>query len=213
MTSKCQKSFELLKERFITAFILVHFNFTKECILETDSSDIVSARIFSQYGEDGLLHLIAFFSCKHLPQEINYEIYDKEVLAIIKFFKKWRPTLEGARLLIKILTDHRNLQYFISTKQLSCRQAHWSEFFSCLNFVIQYQLGKLGAKPDVLTRRSGDFSKEKDGRLQQIVQTILKPHNLDSAIKKNLIAASLVIEGEENLDNLTLKQLIDRGYK
>ena len=57
----------------------------------------------------------------------------------------------------------------MSTKQLSRRQACWNEFFSCFNFIIQYQLGKLGAKPDALTRRSGDLPKEGDGRLQQIV--------------------------------------------
>ena len=66
-TPECQKSFELLKERFTTAPILAHFDFEKECILETDSSDNVSAGILSQYGEDGLLHPVAFFSCKHSP--------------------------------------------------------------------------------------------------------------------------------------------------
>ena len=66
---------------------------------------------------------MAFFSCKYLLQEINYKIYDKELLVIIKSFKEWRPILEGAGLPIKILTNHRNLQYFISTKQLSCYQA------------------------------------------------------------------------------------------
>ena len=64
-----------------------------------------------------------------------------------------------------------------------------------------------------MTRKSGDLLKERDGCLQQIVQTVLKPHNLDSAVKKDLVAAPLVIEGEENLDDLTLKQLIDHGYE
>ena len=66
-TPKCQKSFELLKKRFTTAPILAHFDFEKECILKTDSSDNVSAGIFSQYGDDGLLYPVAFFSCKHSP--------------------------------------------------------------------------------------------------------------------------------------------------
>ena len=66
----------------------MHSNFKKEYILKTDSLDNISARIFSQYGEDGLLHFVAFFSYKHLPQEINYEIYDKELLAIIKSFEE-----------------------------------------------------------------------------------------------------------------------------
>ena len=46
-----------------------------------------------------------------------------------------------------------------------------------------------------------------------MVQTVLKPHNLGFAVKKNLVATPLVIEGEENLDDLTLEQLINRGYK
>ena len=77
--------------------------------------------------------------------------------------------LEGAGLPVKILTDHKNLQYFMSTNQLSYHQECWSDFFLRFNFVIQYQPGKLGAKLDVLTRRLGDFLKKGDGHLQQIV--------------------------------------------
>ena len=136
-TSACQQAFDLLKYRFTTALILAHFNYEKECIVETDASDNVSAGVLSQYGEDNKLHPVAFFSRKHSPQEINYEIYDKVLLAIIKAFEEWQPMLEGAGLSIKILTDHRNLQYFMTTKQLSRRQACWSEYLSRFNFVIQ----------------------------------------------------------------------------
>ena len=66
----------------------MHFDFEKECIFETDLSDNVSAKIFFQYGEDGLLYSMAFFSCKHSPQKINYKIYDKKLLAIIKSFEE-----------------------------------------------------------------------------------------------------------------------------
>ena len=113
--------------------------------------------------------------------------------------------LKKTGLSVKILTDYRNLQYFMSTKQLCRRQARWSEFFLRFNFVIQYQPGKLEAKPDALTRRLGDLSKEGDGCLKQMVQTVLKLHNIDSAMKKNLVATPLVIEEEENLDDLTLE--------
>ena len=64
-----------------------------------------------------------------------------------------------------------------------------------------------------MTRRSGDLPKKRDGCLQQMVQKVLKPHNLYFAIKKDLVAAPFVIEKEENLDDLTLEQLIDRVYK
>ena len=139
-TPKCQKSFELLKDCFTTAFVLTHFDFEKECTFETNSSNNISTRILFQYKEDRLLYPIAFFSYKHSPQKINYEIYDKELLAIIKSFEKWCPILERAGLPVKILTDHRNLQYFMSTKQLSHYQVCWSEFFLHFDFVIQHDL-------------------------------------------------------------------------
>ena len=109
-TSACQRAFNLLKERFTTAPILAHFDYKKECIVETDASDNVSAGVLSQYNsEDGKLHPVPFFSQKHSPQEINYKIYNKELLAISKAFEEWRPMLEGASLSIKIFTDHWNL--------------------------------------------------------------------------------------------------------
>ena len=98
--------------------------------------------------------------------------------------------LEGTGLPVKILTDHCNLQYFMTTKQLSRRQARWSEYLSRFNFVIQFRPGRLGAKPDALTRRSGDLPKAGDERIKQMMQTVLKEHNLGPAIKSNIDPAS-----------------------
>ena len=185
-TSACQRAFDLLKKRFTTAPILAHFDYEKECIVETDASDNVSTRVLSQYGDDVKLHPVAFFSRKHSPQEINYEIYDKKLLAIIKAFEEWQPMLKRAGLPIKILTDYRNLQYLMTTKQLSRRQARWSKYLSRFNFVIQFRPGKLGGKPNALTKRSDDLPKEGNERIKQMQQTVLKEHNLDPAIKSNL---------------------------
>ena len=115
-TEECQKSFKLLKERFTTALILAHFDSTKEIIVKTDASDWVSAEILSQYSDDNILHPVAFFSKKHSVQEVNYEIYDKELLVIIRAFKEWRPELESSAFPLKVITDHQNLEYFMSTK-------------------------------------------------------------------------------------------------
>jgi hypothetical protein len=89
--------------------------------VETDSSDYVSSGVLSQKGEDGLLHPVAFFSKKLIPAECNYEIYDKELLAIIRCFEAWRPELEGTDLPIQVLTDHKSLEYFMTTKKLTRR--------------------------------------------------------------------------------------------
>ncbi|SLM38653.1 retrotransposon nucleocapsid protein [Lasallia pustulata] len=175
----CQKAFDLLKKQVTTAPILAHFDPTKEIIVETDASDWVSAGIPSQYSVDNILRPVAFFSKKHSAQEVNYKIYDKELLAVICAFEEWQPELEGSAFPIKVITDHRNLEYFTSTKQLSCHQARWSEFLSQFNFKIVYRPGKQRAKPDALTRQSGDLPKGRDVRLQQQNQVVLKPHNLE----------------------------------
>ena len=72
----------------------------------------------SQYNANGILHLVTFFSKKHSPAECNYEIYDKELMAIIHCFEEWRTELESLPHLIRVLSDHKNLEYFISTKLL-----------------------------------------------------------------------------------------------
>ena len=64
---------------------------------------------------------MAYFNKKHSPEECNYEIYDKELLAIIRSLEEWRPELEGAKFLVKILSDHKNLEYFILIKLLNRR--------------------------------------------------------------------------------------------
>ena len=170
-----------MKDAFTSAPILLHFNPEKQCIVETDASDYVSAGILSQYDDDNVLHPDAFFSKKHSPAECNYEIYDKELMAIIRSFEEWRSELESSPHIIQVLSDHRNLEYFMSTKLLSRRQARWSEFLSRFNFKIIYRPGKAGGKPDSLTGQSVDLPKEGDEHLQHQHQTILKPANLSIA--------------------------------
>jgi hypothetical protein len=179
---RCEESFNRLKEAFTSAPVLAPFDWEKEIILETDASDYVSAGVLSQYGDDGILRPVAFFSKKHTTTECNYEIYDKELLAIVRCFEEWRPELEGTGSPIKVITDHRNLEYFTTTKLLNRRQARWSEFLSRFNFTITYRPGKQGAKPDALTRRSEDLPKEGDERLLHQSQVVLKRSNLDPRI-------------------------------
>jgi hypothetical protein len=53
------------------------------------------------------------------PAECNYEIYDKELLAIIRCLEHSRPELESTDIPIKIFTDHKNIEYFMNTKELT----------------------------------------------------------------------------------------------
>jgi hypothetical protein len=179
-TRACEDSFQLLKNTVASAPTLKPFDWTKEAIIETDASDFVSAGVLSQHDDGGVLRPVAFFSKKHSAVECNYEIYDKELLAIIRCFEEWRPEVEGSEIPIKVLSDHRNLEYFMSTKMLNRRQARWSEFLSRFNFKIIYRPGKQGEKPDALTRRSEDLPKEGDERLEHQSRTMLKRENFET---------------------------------
>lgn len=92
-SKECQKAFEELKESFTTAPILRHFDPDRPIVVETDASDFVSGGVLSQPDEEDVLHPVAYFSKKHSPAECNYEIYDKELLAIVRTFEEWRPHL------------------------------------------------------------------------------------------------------------------------
>jgi hypothetical protein len=83
------KSFEKLKHCFMTAPILTHFDLYGKCIVETNASDFALGSTLSQTAEDKTLHPHAFHSRKFSPAEINYEIHDKELLAIVDCFKVW----------------------------------------------------------------------------------------------------------------------------
>ena len=137
-STEADQSFEILKMAFTSAPILTHLDFQKPFFLESDASDFALGAVLSQHGEDERLHPVAFHSRKFTAAEINYEIHDKELLAIIDSFQEWRHFLEGARHPITVHTDHKNLEYFMSAKVLNRRQARWSISLSRFNFVITY---------------------------------------------------------------------------
>ena len=179
----CQDAFDTLKAAFTSAPLLRHFDHERDSVVETDASDYVSAGVLSQPDDQGVMHPVAYFSKKHSPAECNYEIYDKEMLAIVRAFEEWRPHLESAPCPVTVLSDHKNLEYFMSSKLLNRRQARWSEFLSRFNFQIVYRPGKSGGKPDALTRRSSDSPGASDPRAIQQHQVVLKPHNLEAPLQ------------------------------
>ncbi|SOV03658.1 uncharacterized protein UDID_19104 [Ustilago sp. UG-2017a] len=178
-----QHAFEQLRSAFGTDTILRHFDPTRPIIVETDASDFAVAAVLSQTFDQGARHPIAFFSKKLDPAQLNYPIFDKEMFAIVAAFKHWRQYLEGAKFQVQVLTDHRSLEYFTTTKQLNHRQARWSELLADFDFVIQYRPGAQAGLPDALTCCSDMRPKDRGPLLMQEhnpgnFQTLLKPHQL-----------------------------------
>jgi hypothetical protein len=110
LESEQHLAFQPMKTACITAPALQHFNNECEEIIETNASHYVSAGVLSQCDDDVVLHPVAYFSKKHIPAECNYDIYDKELMVIIKVLEQWRPQCQGAAYPIQLITDYKNLQ-------------------------------------------------------------------------------------------------------
>ena len=133
-----QEAFEKLKECFTTAPVLVTFDPKKPITVETDASDYAIGACLSQPDENKKLHPAAFYSRTMSPAELNYDIHDKELLAIVAAFDQWKVYLEGPEYQVLVLSDHKNLTYFTTTKVLNRRQVRWWEELSKFNYRIVY---------------------------------------------------------------------------
>ena len=125
--------------------------------------------MLSQKNKQDTLRSVVFIFKKMSPQKYNYEIYDKELLAIIRAFEEWHSELTETSVedLIKILIDHKNLEYFMFIKQLNRRQVRWVEFLFEFNFRIIYRSEKQGMKSNSLTRRLDDISENETNDRKQ----------------------------------------------
>ena len=98
--------------------------------VEADALDYAMGGVLSTKCEDGKWRPVAFISKSLNATEQNYKIHNKEMLAVIRCLEAWRHYLEGAKLEFKIWTDHKNLQYFMMSQELNCRQARWVLYLS-----------------------------------------------------------------------------------
>jgi len=183
---ECGKSFEMLKKAFTMAPILTHWMPNIPLIVEMDASDYAIAGILSIVCPDSEIRPVAFYSRTLTPLKLNYNTHDKELLAIHEAFQTWRHYLEGLSEPVDVVTDHKNLEYFATTKLLSCHQAHWSEFLHQFNMIIHFHPGKLGAKPDSHTRCWDVYPKEGDKDYAQV-----NPHNFHPIFTSEQLASSL----------------------
>jgi len=99
------------------------YNPKKPAILEINASDYAIEACLNQPDEEGRLHSVTYYSRKMTPSELNYNIYDKELLAIVAALKEWRHYLKKAKHQTLIYCDHKNLVHFTITKELTQRQA------------------------------------------------------------------------------------------
>ena len=99
------------------------------------------------------MHPICFYSRKFTPAELNYPIYDKELLAVVAAFKRWRVYMEGAAHAVRVFSEHKNLEYFSQARTTSRRHAKWAATLGAFDYNIIYRKGASNGLPDALSRR------------------------------------------------------------
>src|SRR3984893_1803811 len=121
--------------------------------VETDVSNLVTGGVLSQLQMDGTWRVVDYISKALTAAEKNYNMYDKEFLAVIWALWQWQAYLIGADEMIEIWTDHANLQYFRKPQKLKPRQVQWVGELQCFDFEIKYHTGKSNTKADALSWR------------------------------------------------------------
>jgi transposase InsO family protein len=199
----CQQVFDTLKETLTTAPLLQHYDHNLPCMLETDASDGVVASVLSQKHEDDWLP-VAFYSKTMQAAELNYEVHDKEMLAIVKSFAYWRAELTSTPHQIRVFTDHKALEYFMTTKTLNARQARWAELLADYHFLIAYRPGKENPLADALTRKVDELDSQNKTKKERRNQQLLK----DTQIAPEILASRIRAHFDyKDIDSLELNAM------
>ena len=146
-----QESFNKPKSLITSSPILVSPNPKLPYRVEANASEGgIGAVLSSKQGEKW--HPVAYISKAMSPAEQNYEIYNKELFAIVYVLGKWRPYLFGAKHSVEILTDHQNLTYFWQPQKLNCHQARWYLELAQYDFTLTHCPRQLNTQADSLFR-------------------------------------------------------------
>src|SRR6266571_2885358 len=116
-----KRLFKEVKEKFIEEPILKIYQLRLLIKVKINALDFALGACLLQ-KHDGIWHLVAYYSRKITPLELNYDIYDKELLGIVAAFKEWRAFLQGTLKPFTVKTDHKNLTGFLITKELNKQQ-------------------------------------------------------------------------------------------
>ncbi len=151
-TGEQDRAFNELKRQMAEDVILAIPTNDNPFRVEADASEGAVGAVLSQ-KQGRVWRPVAFMSKSLSATERNYEIYDKELLAIMLALSEWRHYLMGAKENMEIWTDHQNLQYFRLPQKLNRRQARWVTELTEYHFTLHHKPGAQNVKADLLSRR------------------------------------------------------------
>jgi hypothetical protein len=183
---------------FFADAILRRYHPNRPASLEADASDSAIGGILSQKFEDGKMHLVRVMSRKLNQAELNHDVYDKEMLALVFSCNKNHHFLQGAEHKTTVYSDPENLTYFESAILLNRRQVRRAEELRQYNFKLFYRTGSANANADILSRFPA-FTSTEGGTTTATNQTMLRKEqwlevgamelDLDDGIESIQIAA------------------------
>ena len=173
-TDDCQKAFDELKKQFTEEPVLIMPDKTKPFQIESDASKYATGAVLTQLDSNGDRHPISFISKSLSPTERNYDIYDRELLGIIRALEEWRHYIQGSPHPTVVFSDHKNLTYYREAKKLNRRQARWSLYLSEFDIKLVHLPGHKMVQSDALSRRS-DLCPEEDTDNEDV---IMLPDNM-----------------------------------
>ena len=191
---KEQQAFEHLKATICSEPVIAVYDPTAPTRIEVDSSDFANGGVLSQLI-DNVWRPIAFRSQSLNVAQQNYEIYDKELLAIVEALREWRHYLIG--LSFEIWTDHQNLMYFREAKKINRRQARWYGELQDYDFTLVHKKGMQMGKADLLSRRADLNGGEKANENV----TVLKPEWFSREIDMENLDEDFLQRIKRSIDN------------
>ena len=207
--------------------VLASPDLDKEFRVETNASNYATGEVLSMECSNELWRLVAFISKSLSDTERNYEIHDKEMLAVVRCLEAWRHFLEGTVVKFEIWTDHKNLEYFMKAQKLNQRQARWALYLSRFDFTLKHVLGSKIEKADSLSRRPDwEVGVERDNknetlvklewleiRRTEIVEIMVERVDLLEQVRQSKVKDNKVIKVVEEIKRARVKMLRDEEWR
>lgn len=206
-TTECQTAFDDLKNRFITAPVLIMPDKTKQFQIESDASKFATGAVLRQQDVNGDWHPCSYLSQSFNEAQRNYDIYDRELLGIVRALEAWRHYLEGGPYPVQILSDHKNLTYFRIAQKLNRRQARWSSLLSMFDIELHHIAGTKMIQSDVLSRLIHLNQEISDNEAQILLPDRLFIHTIDISLKDKITSLT---QNDQMIHHI-LKQLTAEG--
>ena len=176
-----QAAFQAAKDLLLSDNVLAHYSPDRETRMETDASDGVVAGVLNQLQDNGTWHPVAFYSKTMNLAQMNYDIHDKEMLAVVKGLEEWRHQLVGLQTPgpFHAVTDHRALEFFMTKRELTPRQMRWSHLVTDSRAKLTYRPGTANVVADALSRKQEELKTQKEKDKAARTTTFLSPEQVE----------------------------------